>query len=198
MIKRRHFLQCSTATLASLGLNTLNLRRQVHRYGRALAQPTCRKRALLIGINDYAGQLRTLKGCVPDVDLQKELLMHRVGFIESDILTLKNEAATRNNILNAFRDHLINACGEGDVAVFHFSGHGRRVSDRSHFRPFSVNAALPPAMVSSTCTTTGNMPWVFNPSPTTRFKVSNTSVTDKVRKNRLRKAHSQSSRSNQG
>lgn len=134
VLMRRHFLQLATATLASLGINALPLQRQGLRYGHALAQPTRRKRALLVGVNDYAGKLRTLKGCVTDVELQKELLMHRFGFIESDILMLKNEAATRDNILNAFKDHLINACEEGDVAIFHFSGHGRRVSDRTPAR----------------------------------------------------------------
>jgi hypothetical protein len=78
--RRRYFLQFATATLASLGLNALHLQRQAHRYGHALAQPTRRKRALLFGVNDYAGKLRSLKGCVTDIELQKELLMHRFGY----------------------------------------------------------------------------------------------------------------------
>jgi len=133
-MKRRHFLQFATAILTSGGLNSVPLQRQADRYGQALAQPTRRKRALLVGVNDYAGKLRTLKGCVTDVELQKALLTHRFGFVESDILILKDTDATRDNILTAFKDHLINACEEGDVAVFHFSGHGRRVSDRNPAR----------------------------------------------------------------
>lgn len=135
MIKRRHFLQFAASTLASLGVSSLHLQRQGLRYGRALAQPTHRKRALLVGVNQYNSPgLRSLKGCVTDVDLQKKLLIHRFGFLEGDILTLKDQDATRENILDAFEDHLINACEAGDVAVFHFSGHGRRIADVSPTR----------------------------------------------------------------
>lgn len=60
MIKRRHFLQFAASTLASLGVSTLHLQRQSIRYGNVLAQPTQRKRALLVGINEYKGRLRSL------------------------------------------------------------------------------------------------------------------------------------------
>ena len=86
---------------------------------------------MLVGVNHYKQPLRSLKGCVTDVDLQRELLIHRFGFNPADILCLKDQDATRENILDGFEDHLIDACGADDLAVFHFSGHGRRIADPS-------------------------------------------------------------------
>jgi hypothetical protein len=48
-VKRRHFLQGSSMTLATLGLSSL----VCDRYGQILVQATGRKRALLVGINRY-------------------------------------------------------------------------------------------------------------------------------------------------
>ncbi|MHC5862180.1 CHAT domain-containing protein [Nostoc sp.] len=86
-------------------------------YGEVLAQDTRRKRALLVGINDYPGtsaqDLKTqglwyqLKGAVTDVDLQRELLIHRFEFHPDDVLVLSDRQATRQNILDKFEQHLI-------------------------------------------------------------------------------------------
>ena len=64
MIKRCYFLQFSASTLASLRLSPLSLQRQSIHYVQTLAQPTRRKRALLVGINQYNQQLPALRGCV--------------------------------------------------------------------------------------------------------------------------------------
>ena len=40
MVKRRHFLQLASATLATYGLSHINLQQQSIRYGKVLAQPT--------------------------------------------------------------------------------------------------------------------------------------------------------------
>jgi hypothetical protein len=88
--------------------------------------------ALLIGINQYTplsvGQggalLSPLNGCLTDVELQRELLHHRFGFQATDILTLTDVDATRDNIESAFLDHLVEQAQPGDVVVFHFSGYG--------------------------------------------------------------------------
>ncbi len=92
---------------------------------RSLDSP--RKLALLIGINAYPQF--PLKGCLTDVSLQRELLVHRYGFHSDDVLCLQDEQATRQGILTAFEDHLINQAKPGDVVVVHFSGHGSRVLD---------------------------------------------------------------------
>ncbi|MEO0408734.1 MAG: caspase family protein [Cyanobacteria bacterium P01_A01_bin.135] len=128
-MKRRHLIQAAVATLAAFGTSPLRLQRDGLRYARTLAQPTRRKRALLVGINRYPAEslFTNLKGCVQDVALQEQLLRHRFGF--ADIETLTDEAATRDNILTTFEEFLIKPCQEDDVVVFHFSGHGRRVLD---------------------------------------------------------------------
>lgn len=96
-----------------------------NRYYQALAQPTSRKLAMLVGINQYAGS--SLAGCVTDVELQQELLIHRFGFLPSDILAITDRQATRQNIETAFIEHLTKQAKPGDVVVFHFSGFGSRL-----------------------------------------------------------------------
>jgi hypothetical protein len=127
LISRRRFIEFTGATLATLGLNSLNLRSQFDRHGKVLAQDTPRKLALLVGINQYKND--PLDGCVNDVLMQEMLLIHRFGFNPKDIVTLTDQQATRQGILEAFENHLINQAKPGDVAVFHFSGHGSRVLD---------------------------------------------------------------------
>lgn len=135
-IKRRHFLQAAGSTLAAMGLSQLDFLTQANQYGRVLAQGTPRKLALLVGINNYT-TANPLQGCLTDVELQRELLIHRFGFNPSDIVSVWDNASTndlkpsRENILRAFQEHLIAQAKPGDVVVFHFSGHGSRVIDPS-------------------------------------------------------------------
>lgn len=107
----------------------------VRRYQRALAQPTHRKLALLIGIDQYSNQVIdpaltqdvSLRGAITDVELQRELLIYRFGFQPQDIVTLTDRAATRQNILDAVNGHLVQQAETGDVVLLHFSGYGSRV-----------------------------------------------------------------------
>ena len=146
-INRRHFLQFAGSTLASIGLSQLDLFRQgVHdsasRYGRVLAQSTPRKLALLVGVNDYPGEISNLQGCLTDVELQRELLVHRYGFNPKDILIVSDNEALKPNretILEAFKTHLIAQAKPGDVVVFHFSGHGSLVRDPKPLSELIVN-----------------------------------------------------------
>ena len=125
MMKRRTFLQQIGFILSALGVTEAGWLSLGNRYYQALAQPSRRKLALLIGINKYPQNL-ALGGCLTDVELQKELLIYRFGFQESDILTLTDEQATRVAIENAFLNHLVDA-KPSDVVVFHFSGYGSRI-----------------------------------------------------------------------
>jgi Caspase domain len=141
-IKRRHFLQFAGSTLATIGLSQLDIMQQGDKYAKVLAQKTSRKLALLVGINEY--QNDPLRGCVNDVQLQKELLTHRFGFNPNDIRILTDAQATRQNILTTFEEHLINQAKPGDVVVFHFSGHGSRVVDPDKDTPDGLNSTLVP------------------------------------------------------
>ena len=123
-LTRRQFLQRSGLALAAFGAGDVMLPPTVQHYQRVLAEPTRRKLALLVGINQY--RQAPLYGCVTDVALQQELLIHRFGFQPSDILTLTDQQATRDAIATAFVEHLVAQARAGDVVVFHFSGYGSR------------------------------------------------------------------------
>ncbi|MEM9818028.1 MAG: caspase family protein [Cyanobacteria bacterium P01_D01_bin.6] len=143
---RRHFLQAGGATLAALGWSQRDIMRRSDRYGRAWAQSTPRKLALLVGINEYPRDslFAPLNGCVSDVELQYYLLVHRFGFNPNDIVRLTDQQATREGILTAFEEHLIKQAKPGDVVVFHFSGHGSRVLDPDRDFEDGLNSTLVP------------------------------------------------------
>jgi hypothetical protein len=134
-LKRRAFLQHTALALGALGVSGTTLFGWANQYQRALAKPTRRKLALLIGINQYPeraidpmlAQDIALKGCLTDLDLQRELLLYRFGFSPSDIVTLQNQEATRQGILDAIDHHLVQQAQAGDVVLIHFSGYGGQV-----------------------------------------------------------------------
>ncbi|MGL5832701.1 MAG: caspase family protein [Waterburya sp.] len=134
-LDRRTFLQQAGLALFTWGAteagisslaNYHRLAVSLKNYQQTLAQPTSRKLALLVGINHYSSQ-DDLAGCLMDVELQRELLIHRFGFKASDILTLSDRQATRENIETAFLEHLTQQAKPDDVVVFHFSGYGGQV-----------------------------------------------------------------------
>ncbi|HYL25668.1 MAG TPA: caspase family protein, partial [Burkholderiales bacterium] len=92
----------------------------------ALAQ-TGVKRALLVGINNYAAVPR-LQGSVNDVETMRQVLVSRWGFAERNITVLTDERATRAAIMAAL-DRLVKEAGPDDIVYFHFSGHGSQVKD---------------------------------------------------------------------
>ncbi|MCF2971771.1 caspase family protein [Synechococcus sp. Nb3U1] len=100
---------------------------QSGRYGQALAASS-RKLALLIGINRYPGEGSLLQGCLTDVELQRELLLHRFGFAPPEILTLTDGVATWSGIQSAFAEHLGGQSRTAETVVVHFSGHGQWLS----------------------------------------------------------------------
>jgi len=154
-MKRRDFLQRAGWTLAVLGLSEAAWVRLGDRYYQALAQPSPRKLALLVGINQYP-QTQTLTGCLTDVELQRELLIHRFGFQALDILTLTNQQASRQQIETAFLGHLTEQARPGDVVVFHFSGYGRRVQLETS-KPGVLNSLVPvDGVVPTSGVTTAN------------------------------------------
>lgn len=118
-IQRRHFLQFAGSALATMGLSQWDIFQASDRYAQVLAKSTPRKLALLVEINDY--NFSPLRGCVNDVRLQQELLIHRFGFNPKDILILADNQATRSGILTAFEEHLIKQASArrcGGVSLF--------------------------------------------------------------------------------
>jgi Caspase domain len=128
-MKRRQFIQTTLqASSATLLLNTI----APHASTATSSRPP-RQLALLVGVNDYSyGNSKsadTLKGCVNDVALLKNLLIYRYGFNPADIITLTDQQATREAILTNFENHLLTA-QPNDTVVFAFSGHGTILADR--------------------------------------------------------------------
>lgn len=108
----------------------------------ALAATTGRKRALLIGINQYQHKhLPPLQGCLTDLELQRELLTYRFGFNRTDIETLENRAATANAIETALAEYLFQDVQAGDILVLHFSGYGM-------VSPSASSSSLEPALAA--------------------------------------------------
>lgn len=81
--------------------------------------------ALLVGIDEYVSPVSPLQGCVNDITAIKEYLEGRVhtdGY-QLYVRTLLNKNATRQAVIDGFRQHLCQA-GSEDVAFFYYAGHG--------------------------------------------------------------------------
>ena len=133
-LDRRTFLQRAGLALFTWGATEVGssladsnrLANSLNNYQRTLAQSTYRKLALLVGIDGYP-HLDNLTGCNTDIELQRELLIHRFGFNPKDIVVLSDRQATRENIETAFIEHLSNQARPDDIVVFHFSGYGGQI-----------------------------------------------------------------------
>jgi hypothetical protein len=91
--------------------------------------------ALHVGIDAYTGPVRPLQGCRPDVERLQAWLRGQFDPAALALETLTDAQATRGNVIDAFRRHLGQA-GPGDVALFHFSGHGAQSASAAAFKPF--------------------------------------------------------------
>jgi hypothetical protein len=146
VLARRQFLQMISAGLVGWQvMSPPQMARAADLYAKNLSRPTKRKLALLIGIDQYdaKGEWLPLNGCVTDVELQRELLVHRFGFKPTDIMTLTDRAATRTAIAEAFTEHLIAQALPGDVVVVHFSGHGSKLGQNNTL--VTVDSDIPEA-----------------------------------------------------
>ena len=121
----------------------------------AIAAP--RRFALLIGINDYtASRLTTIRapaperdwpnlsGAVNDADAMRELLVLLRGFDARDIVTLRDQAATRDAILAAM-SCLGSTAAKDDVVFVYFAGHGSQVRNSRSDEPDKLDESIVPA-----------------------------------------------------
>ncbi|WP_313244779.1 polysaccharide deacetylase family protein [Stenotrophomonas rhizophila] len=80
--------------------------------------------AIVIGIDDYA-QWPKLEYASHDAQAIADTLNGQFGFPSSQVIVLKNQQATRNNILAAFHDRLADdRTGRDDRVFVFFAGHG--------------------------------------------------------------------------
>ncbi|HEX7181352.1 MAG TPA: caspase family protein [Thermoanaerobaculia bacterium] len=119
-----------------------------------------RRRALLVGINDYSASrlppappgrppgrrsVPNLSGAVNDVQAMREMLLALYGFAQEDIFVLTDQAATRQAILQAIEQRLIEPSGPGDIAFFYFSGHGSQAMSTRADEPDRKDETIVPA-----------------------------------------------------
>jgi len=91
-----------------------------------------RKHALLVGVKGYSLTLKqfTELNTERDLEAMRTALKSKFGFLDSEIQILRTpQTTTRKAILSAFKSWLIDFCepGRGDIAYFHYSGHGSQV-----------------------------------------------------------------------
>ena len=80
--------------------------------------------ALLVGINKYRAPVRSLKGCLNDIEaVRKYLTDFESKNFKLEIEMLPGEKATRSNLIGQFKTHLSKATAN-DVVLFYYSGHG--------------------------------------------------------------------------
>lgn len=102
--------------------------------------------ALLVGIDEYVSPVSPLQGCVNDITAIKEYLEGRVdtdGY-QLYVRTLLNQDATRQAVIDGFRQHLCQA-GSEDVAFFYYAGHGSQEEAPEEFwaiEPDRLNETL--------------------------------------------------------
>ena len=56
-----------------------------------------KRRALVVGINDYQGTANDLSSCVKDAESFKDFLNHNLGFTEIKLLTDNQSIVAQNN-----------------------------------------------------------------------------------------------------
>lgn len=81
-----------------------------------------RRRALIVGIDEYPNPDHRLSGCVNDAFLMSSVLQE-TEFEADDIRLLLNDRATKANLMERIA-WLLEDVRDGDELYFHFSGHG--------------------------------------------------------------------------
>lgn len=101
------------------------------------------KQALVIGIGDYPKESGWSKiHGDNDIPTITEMLEAN-GFMSENIQTLKNEAATKQAIMQEL-NNLVDKTQNGDVVYIHFSGHGQQITDLDGDEPDGYDEAWIP------------------------------------------------------
>ncbi len=101
--------------------------------------------ALIVGINDYSDEkISNLEAAVSDSErVAKYFQDNQTGNYVANIKTLSDTDATRQNIIEAFRLHLIDSnASPNDVLLFYYSGHGGQEIAGDAFQKFSPSGKL--------------------------------------------------------
>ena len=76
------------------------------------------KWALRIGVNEYIYDgIPDLKGCETDVELMRKVLTTKYGFPKENIGVVLSEEATKENMVAALKEWLIEKPKAGDIVI---------------------------------------------------------------------------------
>ena len=94
--------------------------------------------ALLVGINDYHPDsgVSSLNGCMNDLAAMENFLKENYKSAGLSLKVLRNEEATREGVIHAFQEHLIENTKSGDTAFFYYCGHGSFAPTAKEFEAF--------------------------------------------------------------
>jgi hypothetical protein len=101
-------------------------------------------RALLVGIDRYENSRLNLKGAGNDVRNMQRLLTQTFGFSPHQIKSLLDAQATRENVLHAFDDWLIDGSVPGARIFLFISSHGAQVPDVNGDEEDGLDEAIAP------------------------------------------------------
>jgi len=104
-------------------------------------------RALLIGIDRYR-HVSPLIGTVNDARVMKSYVSSHLGFDDRDVRMLLDAEATRDNILGAIEEWLIDGTGDGDDVFLYYSGHGFQQPDENADESDRLDETLVPVDVT--------------------------------------------------
>lgn len=99
--------------------------------------------ALVCGVDQYRQPVPALHGCVNDATMVADYLRKNVNQrkLRLELVTLFDEQATRQNIIDQFGRHLGKARA-GDTALFFFAGHGGQEMAHEYFAPYEPDMLL--------------------------------------------------------
>ena len=104
-------------------------------------------RALLIGIDRYR-YVSPLIGTVNDARAMKDYVSSHLGFSDRDVRLLLDGEATRDNILRAIAEWLIEGTRQGDDVFLFYSGHGFQQRDDNGDETDRLDETLVPVDVT--------------------------------------------------
>ena len=104
-------------------------------------------RALLIGIDRYR-YVSPLIGTVNDARAMKDYVSSHLGFSDRDVRLLLDGEATRDNILRAIAEWLIEGTRQGDNVFLYYSGHGFQQRDDNGDETDGLDETLVPVDVT--------------------------------------------------
>jgi len=113
--------------------------------GTPTASPSASASSSASGRIKRGERFHDLDGAVNDAALMYQILVDRFGFKAEDIVFLQNEKASRDQILQAFKSHLVDDASAGDVSLFYYAGHGSTVLNTGSEAVDQLDETLVPA-----------------------------------------------------